>query len=90
MPPGTWGEKKESRKRRVEMGEGGWPRLRERGDGFTDSHTAALQSLPLKVEMSPEAFCGKQEENSLGQYGSWWGAMLPLLLVGISRAWDIY
>lgn len=44
------------------------------------SQTLTQQSLPLKAEMSPEAFCGKQEEDSLGQYGNWWGAMLPLLL----------
>lgn len=50
------------------------------GRGGMASQTLTQQSLPLKAEMSPEAFCGKQEEDSLGQYGNWWGAMLPLLL----------
>lgn len=53
------------------------------------THTVALQSLPLKVETSPKAFCAKQEEDRLGQYGSWRWAMLPLLFVGISRTWDL-
>lgn len=69
------------------MGGGGWPRLK--GAVAPQTHTVVLQSLPLKVETSPEAFCGKQEEDRLGQYGSWRWAMLPLLFVGISRTWDL-
>lgn len=68
MPPRTWGRDRKE----VERGERKW----EKGAGpgwegvAPQTHTVALQSLPLKVETSPEAFCGKQEEDNLGQYGS--------------------